>query len=186
MPHVASGPKVTYHAEVVYEYDEEETDNVTSPVTVRLSVPKYPVVTDLTAEKSSGKVVMAWSEPNITDPIATEVTEDFEDYESFAIDDLGEWTMYDCDGAVSEGIQGIDVPHLRKDPFAYMVMDRTYPAFNDSYEAHSGSKYLAAFFSLFVPNDDWLVSPLLWDGEQDVSRSGRAVTTTHTSNHLNS
>ena len=70
-----SGPKVTYHAEVVYEYDEDETDNVTSPVTVRLSVPKYPVVTDLTAEKSSGKVVMAWSEPNITDPIATEVTE---------------------------------------------------------------------------------------------------------------
>lgn len=179
MPHVASGPKVTYHAEVVYEYDEDETDNVTSPVTVRLSVPKYPVVTDLTAEKSSGKVVMAWSEPNITDPIATEVTEDFEDYESFAIDDLGEWTMYDCDGAVSEGIQGIDVPHLRKDPFAYMVMDRTYPAFNDSYEAHSGSKYLAAFFSLFVPNDDWLVSPLLWDGEQDVSFWARSYYDAH-------
>lgn len=90
--------------------------------------------------------------------------DDFEDYDNFIIDNVGDWTLIDMDGAPTYGETGISWPNAF-DPQAFIVFnaDETTPPWISTgvinWEARSGEKCMTAFASVDVVNDDWLISP---------------------------
>src|SRR5690554_867625 len=85
--------------------------------------------------------------------------DDFESYDNFAIENVGDWTLSDIDGANLYGFTGISFTNSGG-PFAYIVFNpsMTTPASNETegFAAHSGNKFMAAFASTAGANNDWL------------------------------
>lgn len=54
--------------------------------------------------------------------IAEAITDDFESYPTFAIDNIGQWLMYDGDKKTTYGISGVDYDH-KNDPKAFQVIN---------------------------------------------------------------
>ena len=120
---------------------------------------------------------LAWTAPDLSDGNPDNiVTETFEDYKAWDIDRAGEWSFIDADKRLTVGIGGITAPDFYK-PAAYRVFNNAemYGPTAESYVAHSGHQYLAAFCSQedkpekTIVNDNWLVSPKLNGVSQEVS-----------------
>lgn len=102
--------------------------------------------------------------------------DDFESYDDFAIADIGNYTLSTPvrKGAVAEYLW----PNLEKEQ-SYIVMNpnKTSPSSVSVFPAHSGSKYLASWYtSPNPPNDDWLireVSPDLDGGKLSFYARGK-------------
>jgi len=157
-PRVTWDESVTYRAEIVYEADNV-TDNNAGETSVEIMLPDYPLPANVSATVvQDGEIGVNWSAPALTTEPET-ITDDFEKYSSFEINDAGEWRFADLDESKTYGIEE-DFPG-RFEPMAYIVMDRTH--FNDpsTIETHSGDKCLASFSAQSGTNDDWLISPLL-------------------------
>lgn len=90
--------------------------------------------------------------------------DDFETYNDFAIENIGEWTLRDLDSLNTYGFQGVVFPNMGA-PFAFIVFnsDETVPAMSGSiWSAYSGEKCMAAFAvepTDGIINNDWLISP---------------------------
>lgn len=118
-------------------------------------------ITLLIASLMMGLFVM-----NAQDPVVL-FEDDFESYDNFIIDNIGEFTLLDQDGANTYGFQGIAFDNSGG-AFAYMIFNSTAtnppmdgdPGSSD-WSARSGEKALAAFASVGVPNDDWLITPAI-------------------------
>ncbi|OQY37688.1 MAG: hypothetical protein B6226_04920 [Candidatus Cloacimonetes bacterium 4572_65] len=85
----------------------------------------------------------------------------FENYADFSLE-FGSWTNIDVDLTPSYAINGTIFEHSG-DAFAYIVFNplSTTPPLDELFDAHTGTKYLAAFAS--IPNEgstnnDWLIS----------------------------
>ncbi|MDD3773120.1 MAG: choice-of-anchor J domain-containing protein [Weeksellaceae bacterium] len=93
--------------------------------------------------------------------------DDFESYEDFLIDGIGDWIMIDVDGSGTYTGGGGEFPN-QFDPKAFMVFnpfeagvtnsDGSDGEFRD-FDPYSGDKYMAAWASVEGPNDDWMISP---------------------------
>ena len=169
---------VDYCATISYTADEYTADNTSSSVTVEVNLPDYPVVTTLTATKTSGGALLSWSAPDVSDYYYyTEYTETFDGFESFATSIDG-WIFVDADslpvtypgGNIT--IPGISYLSLQ----SWFILDGSYTGFSsyDVYQARSGTKYLASLgLSTSTASgsrcDDWAISPLLYGGEQTIS-----------------
>lgn len=174
MSALATDP-VVYHARIVYAADEDLNNNQTSKVTVVPSVSTLPVAVNLAGASADGGVKLTWSEPSLEGDETKPVTDDFEDYESFAINDAGDWTFIDGDGSATYAIQDVDAPNLGE-AMAYIVLDASHDGFNESFAAHSGNKYLASFAAESGLNDDWMISPELDGGKQTVTFFAKTYT----------
>ncbi|MDR2927285.1 MAG: choice-of-anchor J domain-containing protein [Cytophagaceae bacterium] len=88
-------------------------------------------------------------------------SDDFESYENFIIENIGEYTLIDGDGsAESYGIVDVTFPNSNY-VGSWIVFDptATTPPITGG-EAHSGSKYIACFNAADPPlNNDWLILP---------------------------
>lgn len=94
--------------------------------------------------------------------------DDFESYEDFAIDGIGDWIMIDVDGAGTYSGGGGEFPN-QFDPKAFMVFNPLEAGVQNSdggggeefrdFDPHSGDKYMGAWASVDVPNNDWMISP---------------------------
>lgn len=90
--------------------------------------------------------------------------DDFESYDNFIIDNVGDWTLIDMDGAPTYGETGMTWPNAFE-PQAYIVFNanETTPAWPSNsivnWEARSGNRCMTAFASVDVVNNDWLISP---------------------------
>ena len=95
-----------YTAQVVWDGDEDNSDNTSKPIVVTV-LPGKPYIDAAYAQKADGGVKLSWSEPKgISDGTKAEsVTEDFESYAPFTIEHFGEWTLYDGDKRYTIGIQ---------------------------------------------------------------------------------
>jgi len=95
--------------------------------------------------------------------------DDFESYESFIINNIGNWKTVDLDLASTYAffVQGEEIswPHFGE-PQAFMVFDPSathppvYPDY-DVFEPYSGDKYLICWGAIQATNNDWLISPEL-------------------------
>ena len=113
--------------------------------------------------------------PSVTEiPDAT--VDDFEAYENFIIDGIGDWKVYDGDGTSTAYFGGPEIPNCFE-PKAWQVWAPEAAGFSlDRFEVlrpHSGEKYLTCWaasdgISQTLPNDDWLISPEIVGGT-DVS-----------------
>lgn len=171
MPAIAEAP-VDYFAVIVYEGDENLSNNETSAISVSPVVSKLPVPENLTAQTGDACINLAWEEPVIEDVEETPVTEDFEDAVSFS-DSYGDWVFIDGDKSAIGGFDGITVPGITagQSKGSFWIWDSTQLGTgNATFDAHSGSKYLFAFYRADDgTTDDWAISPELFGGAQTVS-----------------
>lgn len=146
--------------------------------------------TELSADGTTGANVLTWKAP--ADEMT--VTEDFENYTPWSIDDCGQWSFIDGDGGDCHGVvDGFNVSYEKEYyPFAYTVFaPYVYGCKNDGYyditsmypcvKPKSGQYSLAALhsykFSMTTYEDElqdadnWLISPELKGCAQDVTFS---------------
>ena len=163
------------YLDLLYDADEEPGNNRTSDLAeLIVRQPVLPTVADLTGsyDAASGMVSLSWTAPDpASEPLQT-LTDGFEDYDAFEIENLGDWTLYDVDGGTSTySIRNFcDYPHAGE-PQAFICF-RPREAGLDidnspTWRPHSGEQVMVAFHDADGANDNWLVTPEL---------SGRAQT----------
>ncbi len=175
-------PEATvYFAKVKYAADANADNDESREVSVRIELPVYPAVTDLRAYNAMTSVELRWSEPNVNNMPASEITDNVESYKSFAIDNIGDWRVYDGDGARTlrfsiDGVTDLDYDHAGE-PMAFQVFS-PYEAgiILNSWTPFSGDKMFvsiacsrASSDSATPQNNDWLISPELNGREQTIS-----------------
>lgn len=171
---------VDYYAKVVYAADQNMENNQSDNVVVKVVVPAYPVVSDLAGASKGDAVELTWTAPDMNQASGDPVTQDFEDADSFA-DSYGGWTFADMDGSAVGGFQNMDVPGITpgETKGSFWIWDKDVVG-NDSFAAHSGTKYL---FSLFRYDDgtvdDWAISPELDGKAQTVSFYAKSYSGTY-------
>lgn len=166
---------VSYYAKVVYAADENAENNQTSSIEVVPVVSNLPVATDLQASNVEAGIKLTWNEPNLEGGVAEEITQDFEDGDAFAAE-YGDWTFVDVDGLAVGGFQNMDVPGINpgETTGSFWIWD-TEVAGNQTFAAHSGTKYLFALFQYQgKQTDDWAISPELTGDAQTISFYARS------------
>lgn len=156
-----------YSVAIIMNGDENETNNHSALYPVKMVLPLHPVVTDLQAVAADRGVTLTWGEPDLTLGSPAELIESFETGKSFAVDEFGDWTFVDADGALTHPVEDLQLPSQGA-PMAFVVVDASLENMNETWAAADGTKYLAAFCSKNRANDDWAISPLLYGGRQSV------------------
>ncbi len=162
---------VEFSAEVVYAGDENADNNVSNAVVVTPKVSIYPVPVDLAGEVTPEGVALTWGEPDLS---GSNIYAKVEDFESGVAGDkeFAGWTFVDVDKSPVGGFQNTDVPGITPGETlaSFFVFDAAGDAFNQTFDAHSGTKYLAAMFRYDDGQaDDWAISPMLSGNAQTVS-----------------
>lgn len=174
LPTLDFGSEVTYYAVVDYAADQNTANNRSESVTVKVKQPAFPAVKDLDISVEGADARLTWSEPSADGSDAEPVTDDFEAYTPFAIDNFGDWMNVDVDGYETYGMQFATYPNMYA-PKAWMVFNPVKGGLSIAYDngdpnylaPASGAQYLVAFCSIDprteedMPNDDWLISPEL-------------------------
>lgn len=158
---------VKYSCKVVFAADANPADNEAT-VTVIRSASDKPAPVNLTAEAADDGVCLSWIAPNTEGP----VTEGFDNVESWAYENVNDWTFVDADGGPIGGFEGIELPdNPANSTRAFFVFDNSNKdVFNETYEMLSGNKCLVSMF-LFsgAACDDWAISPELDGSAQTIS-----------------
>lgn len=170
-PDIDFGREVSYYATVDYADDENTANNSTTTATVEIRLPDMPAPGELAAEVIEGNAVLTWKEPNLDGTIS--VTDTFDDYASFIISDIGDWTLADVDQQYTAYFN-VEWPH-RGEPQAWIVFNaKEIGADFDDYGesewvAFSGDQCLISFIADVNTTDDWLISPRLSGKAQTIS-----------------
>lgn len=143
--------------------DEVEANN---EATAKLNVkqPELPVVIDLTGEGES-TVTLTWSAPIVS---AEAIVDDMEEYESWIIDNIGDYINVDGDQAETYLINGSDFPQ-QGGTKAWQVWAPSEASITaDLWQPYSGDKCLIAWSTVTGsgPADDWLISPEIVGGTE--------------------
>lgn len=168
IPTINDADSVSFYAEINYANDEVAENNSSSKIKVGIIKPLLPEVTDLKAALDGSTVTLSWTAPDLEETIAV-VEDDFESYEPFIIENVGDWTMYDF-GASAEGTYS-----FTRDPYpnmwssmAFQVSDPSVIGLGAVFTPHSGQYVMAAMPDFDFENDDWLITPLLSGNAQTV------------------
>lgn len=170
MSAVADKP-VDYYAVVKYTADEDAENNTTENISVAPKLSNLPKVTDLKGEDTPEGVKLTWSEPDLSNAPAEPVLVDFEDGTSWAMEYEG-WTFVDGDQSPAGGFQNLTIPGVTHGETltSFVVFDAAGEEFNVTFDAHSGTKYLAAFYRADDGlSDEWLISPALDGNAQTIT-----------------
>ncbi len=170
-----------YTAVVVADGDMLHANDRSAAVKVTHVHPKYPAPSLEGTTSADGDVQLTWTRPDLAQAqIPTPVTDDFESYEPFLIDEVGEWTLIDVDGADGTfGLLGFHFP-WREEPKSFQVfgleaLGITMSDDETTWKTHSGSLMLVAFADADRANNDWLISPLLSGQAQTISFYARSA-----------
>ena len=164
-----------FSAKVDYAADTNLANNTSAERTIYVVGSNLPVALNLVGSKANNTVVLNWQAP-ATSEVIDPVTDDFEAYEDFIIDDIGDWTTYDGDGTPTLYFNGPQIAHAYEEK-AWQVWNPEAAGFSvetfDVLEPKSGAKYLSCWaatdgISQVLPNDDWLISSEVTGGT-DVS-----------------
>lgn len=183
------------YAEISYAPDMKKSDNTSETVTVFVDLPRMAYVTDLDGElDGDDNVSLRWSVPDASTAQPEPVTDGFDSYEAFAIDNIGPWTVIDGDAqptwGISSGVTGqiLQYPHAGE-AMAWQVFNPVQAGLSIDYNAssdpsgmsipdwrpRSGSQMLGAFSPKTGSNDDWLISPELSGDIQLVKLYARSI-----------
>ena len=162
---VGATDSLTVKAVVRSDFDMDDSNDASKTISVKVARPDYPTVNDLTATNADKGVALSWS--SAAGKKHT-VTDRFEDYEPWAINGIGAWTLVDGDKHQTYGFDN-KFPN-QGTPFAYIVFNPSAVGDSDNnLDPHSGNQYMAAFSSSMGANDDWLISPELSGEAQTVT-----------------
>ena len=171
---------VTLKAVVVPNVVDLNEVNNTSTAILTVVQSKVSSPENLQGTEVMGAVKLKWDAP---ESLVSKVTDDFESYDKWIYENIGDWTMVDADqGKSGSLINGVKFP-CQGHEFAYTVWTPKYftgdgavdiSKDNPTLAPHSGEKALAAIYCLnangdIIANDDWLISPELSGGAQTVN-----------------
>lgn len=166
----------TFYAYINYAADQYEDNNKSAEINTTVGIIDYPTVTGLTGFYADG-MNLSWTKPQAHKAVKP-VTEGFETYTPFIIDNIGDWKVYDADGGVTFAItyRGEAKQYLHAtEPMAWQVfnaheagLDTTAVKY-DIFMAHEGAQAIASFSSEKTETDNWLISPRLSGEAQLVS-----------------
>lgn len=143
--------------------EDEVANNNESVASIVIGQPRLPVVTDLAATDENGTVSLTWSAPELA---AEAFVDGMEDYESFAIDNIGEYTNVDVDMDENYIINGCDFP-MQSGPKAWQVWAPSEIGLTEAtWLPYEGDKCLIAFSTISGPANDWLISPEITGGTE--------------------
>lgn len=152
------------------EDDENEANDTTEPFNIAFLAPTHPAATNLKVAKEGNDVVLDWTAPDISKAAPESETEDFESYPSFTTE-LRNFTMIDADEGFVTGFSAdVDFP-VKGTQQAYWTQ-RCEEPFTFLYTCDNSSLFCMASVNESrrpIRNDDWLVSPLLYGGRQNIS-----------------
>lgn len=169
---IATGEYLKVTAEASVDGDEDTTNN-TAEGDIKLYEYVGNTVEDLKAETTSEGVKLTWKAPI---PKIENIKEDFEQYEPWLIDNIGDWKVVDRDQNIVGGIfSDLALPH-EHERYAFMVINFEPDYHGGSYfPGNSGYSYLGSFYCInedgtsHLPNDNWLISPDLSGNAQTIS-----------------
>lgn len=166
------------YAEVTAEFqaDEETADNTSQEVKIHTVAGDFAPVEALSGEFNNEGVALSWNAPLASQADGTEITEDFENYDSWS-DTPSPWLTYDADGKIVALVQNAEIPGLVNATKSFWIFDSTLDDVSGSplFASHSGNKMIVSI----CPHDqsmqdDWLISPLLSGEAQTVSFFARS------------
>lgn len=177
-----------WEAEIVFASDELAENNVSSELETSVRKPEVPSVNNLTGSVIESGISLSWDAASSVAPVEygdfQTVTDDFEDYTPFIIDNIGEWTVYDGDKAST--LSSPRIPNSydhRGDPMAFQVFNNIDAGtwvednYDQPFEAHSGNQYLLCPSTNYPDeNDDWLITPRLDGRAQTISFYAHSAT----------
>lgn len=169
----ASTGKTTVTASVTTDGDVNADNNQTSAV-VTVVDPVIAAPFDLTGNVTADGVTLTWKHPFERGS----VSDDFESYKDWAIDNIGDYRMIDRDGAYTYYINmNMEYDNMTS-PKAFQVCNAAKLGINVWPEGtpHSGDKMMMSVASATCANDDWMVSPLLNGAAHTVSFYAKAFT----------
>lgn len=165
-------------AEVIFDLDEDNSNDKSNSVEINIDKPFCPSVTDLKGEADGEAVILSWTQPDQGGlPIRT-VTDDFEAYRNFSVNSAGEWTIIDEDNGT-----GCNVSYYfpgSNGPMGWVVLKpASIPRIGggthaDRFPPYSGDTYMVAYNPSSGDNKDWLITPELSGNAQEISFMARA------------
>ena len=164
----ATGEQELY-AVIRWDGDEDDSNNTSEVVSVKVKESSYPAVSDLTAElgDDTKSADVTWTEPDHA-PKMYEITESFEDYQPFTLNGFGNWKVYDGDGDNVYGLWGSPF-QSDESPKSWMVIDQNEMSRIDYALARTGVRSAATIGAKNGASEDWLISPELPGVAQTVS-----------------
>lgn len=169
----------THHiwAEIAWDDDEIQGNNLSDVVTTEVKSPVLPEVSDLAASTNEKSVTLTWGYPN-----SRHVKDSFEEHTPYEIEDFGGYTLIDGDGNYTWSFSDIYFDNAGEaqsfmvfNPVALGIVDRASSLFPyDAFDPHNGNQVLACFQGLTVnsegygvsaTNDDWFISPEVFGGQ---------------------
>jgi hypothetical protein len=183
----AEAEAINWQMEVVWAYDMMTDNNMSASIATSVRPNALPAPEYLSATASDNNVTLTWDACQSVEPAQGEleyVTDDFESYQAFAIDGVGDWTMYDGDQATTLVTPRIPVAYENQGaPMAYQVFNTTESQvwvdgnMDNAFEPHSGEQYMAAPSADYPDeNDDWLITPRLDGRAQTIKFWAKAAT----------
>ena len=184
----AQNDEISWKAEIEYDEDQYDGNNSSEILATSVRKPEVPSVTNLSAILTESETVqLQWdaasSVPESPKQDPVKITDDFESYDSFIIDEIGEWTLIDLDGSTTLSSPRIpeDYPH-RGEPMAFQVFNApeagvvTDEYVDNALMPHSGDQYLICPSTDYpAENNDWLISPRLDGRAQTISFYAKAA-----------
>lgn len=168
-PNALSPETVALKAVAAYELDFDDTDNEATS-TIKFITNDFPTATDLAAEETSIGTTLNWKAPKTT---VRSITDDFENFKPWSIENFGKWTVVDNDKQPTNGL-GV-LPH-DGEPKAFQAFYSgafNLSGSNATLASHSGDMCLVCWDNDIsaskAKNDDWLISPELSGNTQIVS-----------------
>ena len=167
MPITAGMAEYRYSAEVMYDGDDNESNNTSEEVTLSPTQIELPEPTNLAL---AGDDNLTWTAPETMD--GREVTLDFENVPAFQIGEINGWTNYDGDGHLSMTFvqyYGNYWPYSNQ-KYAWMTWSAQEAGCPTAvmWQPYSGEKCLIHFGNYQLdengrpnndPDDDWFISP---------------------------
>ena len=172
----------TWSAGVEYVGDEVAADDTLGGITWSVRQNEVDIPLNLQATQSGDAIELSWNACTSKAAVETEsaepITDDFESYDPFIIDNIGEWTVVDRDGGATLNSPVIPVNYAHKgEPMAWQIFNTTEAGvvtedhFDNVFLSHSGVQYImcASNDDYYKSNDDWLISPRLDGKAQTIS-----------------
>lgn len=171
------------YAEVTAEFqaDEELADNTSPEVKIHTVAEDFAPVEALSGEFNNEGVALSWNAPLASQADGSEITDDFESYDSWS-DTPSPWLTYDADGKLVALVQNAEIPGLVNATKSFWIFDSTLDDIAGSplFASHSGDKMIVSI----CPHDqsmqdDWLISPVLSGEAQTISFFARSFMTSY-------
>lgn len=178
---------IEFSAIIEFATDENAGNNTSETVMFSVRGNDVAPVLRLDGENTGSEVILSW-EPvqSVAAPVPgtpVTVTDDFESYEPFIVDNIGDWSTVDCDGAttlITPRIP-IDYPH-QGEPMAWQIFNVvdadvwTDESQDNAFRPYSGDQYIICMSTDYpAENDDWLITPRLDGRSHEVSFYAKAA-----------